>query len=321
MRLRLSDSRAIFPHFYSFDKPDKAPVWLGADNHESPSVNAGTLFIVATPIGNLADITLRALEILRSVQCIAAEDTRHTRKLLSYYDIHKPLISHQSNNAKDVVPKLIARLLEGEDIAVVTDAGVPGISDPGAFLVHDAIEAGVDVVGIPGANAATTALVISGLPTHPFAFLGFPPNRGAGRRRFFEAYAHLPMTLVLYESPQRIRDTLNDIETYWGNRNVALARELTKIHEEVSRGRVSEVRNRLPDEVRGELTLVVAGADENAAQAAEREGERDWRKDLESLLMEDGLTLKDAVDRVAQERRIPRREVYQAALAMKKERQ
>ncbi len=287
----------------------------------------GTLYMVATPIGNLADISLRALDTLRSVSLIAAEDTRRTRKLLSHYDIHKPLISYHEHNAGERGPELIGRLREGEDVALVTDAGTPGISDPGTALVLDALEAGIAVTAIPGPSAAITALIVSGLSTHPFAFLGFPPSRGAGRRQFFAKYAALPMTLILYESPQRIRHTLEDIAHYWGERRVAAARELTKLHEEVFRGSVSEALEYFSEGGRGEFTLVVEGSAEDVAGAAgvavgRERGEEstavDWREDLERMLSDSSLSVKDVAEKIAVRYRIPRRTAYREALNLKK---
>lgn len=275
---------------------------------------SGTLHVVATPIGNLGDITLRALEILGAVDLIAAEDTRHTRKLLTRYDIHKPLLSYHSRNAGERGPQLLGRLKEGQSVALVTDAGTPGISDPGVSLVSEALAQGFPVVVIPGPSAVISALVVSGLPTHPFAFLGFPPARGNGRKRFFESNGSLPMTLVLYESPKRLLRTLQDMLSLWGDRRVAVARELTKHYEEVFRGTVSEAVEHFAGETRGELTLVVAGCE------ASHEGEKDapdWRQELRRLLEDMSLTVKDAADAIAGQWKLSRRLVYQEALRIR----
>jgi 16S rRNA (cytidine1402-2'-O)-methyltransferase len=280
-------------------------------------MESGTLFVVATPIGNLADITLRALDTLRSVNLIAAEDTRHTRKLLSHYDIHKPMVSYHNHNMKERGPHLVGRLQAGENIAVVTDAGSPGVSDPGTLLVQEALEADIPVVCIPGPSAAITALVASGLPTHPFAFLGFPPNRGTGRKRFFASYAKLPMSLILFESPQRLLQTLKDISNSWGSRKVAVARELTKMHEEMFRGTVEEAQAHFSEGVRGEVTLVVAGAEEDETATVTGENSLEWKEELQDLLYQQNLTVKDATEQIVQRRRLPRRAVYQAALALR----
>lgn len=278
----------------------------------------GALFVVSTPIGNLSDITLRALETLRSVDCIAAEDTRHTRKLLSRYDIHSPLVSYHSHNATERGPELIRRIEAGERIALVTDAGTPGISDPGALLIERAVALNLEVSVIPGPTALVAALVASGLSPQPFAFLGFPPPRGATRRRFFADHAALPMTLVLYESPRRLQKTLAEILDAWGNRRVAVARELTKIHEEIFRGTVSEALGRFSEEARGELTLVIGGPDVEAQPDTDAEAS-DWREELKRALGEGGLSVKDAADLVSRKHGLPRRLVYREALEARKE--
>jgi 16S rRNA (cytidine1402-2'-O)-methyltransferase len=298
----------------------------------------GTLYVVSTPIGNLADITLRALDTLRAVNLIAAEDTRHTRKLLSYYGIHKPLVSYHEHNARQRGGELLEKTASGQSVALVTDAGTPGVSDPGKLLIEAALERGMEPIAIPGATALISALVVSGLSTQPFVFLGFPPARGAERRRFFEKNARLEMTLILYESPKRLAKTLKDMLGSWGERRVAVARELTKIHEEIFRGSISEALGHFPGEVRGELTLVVEGAeagrnaDSQSHPAPElrsfgperlnlnstNEGSPAWRDELKGLLMR-GVSSKEAVSTVAGRFDLSRRVVYQAALAMKKD--
>ena len=297
----------------------------------------GTLYIVSTPIGNLADITLRALDTLRAVDLIAAEDTRRTRKLLSYYDIHKPLISYHEHNARRRGGELIEKIASGQSVALVTDAGTPGVSDPGKLLIESALRRGMEPVAIPGATALISALVVSGLSTQPFVFLGFPPARGAQRRRFFEKNARLEMTLILYESPKRLAKTLKDMLGSWGERRVAIARELTKIHEEIFRGSISEATGHFSGEVRGEFTLVVEGAGpgwnadsqsclkreprsigpERLDPAAPYQESPAWRYELEGLLL-GGLSSKEAASAIAGRFNLPRRMVYQAALAMKK---
>lgn len=280
------------------------------------AASAGALFVVATPLGNLADITLRALEVLRSVDLIAAEDTRHTRKLLSFYDIHKPLVSYHSQNLRKRGTELAARVRAGALVALVTDAGTPGISDPGALLVEQLLAQNLMVTVIPGPTALIAALVTSGLPTHPFAFLGFPPAGGSGRRRFFAAYAGLSMTLILYEAPQRLSKTLGDILLIWGDRPIAIARELTKRFEEFFRGTVSAAAAHFSGEVRGELTLVVAGCGEGDAAAPLPS---DWHQDLTFLLQESRLPVKQAAAEIVSRYGLPRRTVYQKALALSKE--
>ncbi len=289
----------------------------------------GTLYVVSTPIGNLADISLRALDTLRTVNLIAAEDTRHTRKLLSYYDIHKPLISYHEHNARQRGGELIEKIASGQSVALVTDAGTPSVSDPGRLLIEAALERGIEPVAIPGATALISALVVSGLSTQPFVFLGFPPARGAERRRFFEKNARLEMTLVLYESPRRLTKTLRDMLGGWGERRVAIARELTKIHEEIFRGSISEALEHFSGEVRGELTLVVEGAGagldvnsklspgpESMNPDAFNQGSADWRDELKALL-QGGLSSKEAASAIAGRFNLPRRLVYQVALEIK----
>lgn len=283
-------------------------------NRTREKARSGMLHVVATPIGHLGDITLRALETLRTVDLIAAEDTRHTRKLLTHYDVHKPLVSYHSRSSKERGLELLERLQSGESLALVTDAGTPGISDPGALLVSEALEQGISVSVIPGPSAVIAALVISGLPTHPFAFLGFPPPRGTGRRRFFESASSLPMTLVLYESPRRLPRTLQDILASWGNRRVSVARELTKHYEEVFRGAVSEAMEHFTGEVRGEVTLVLGGY---AAPDEPSEEGLDWREELGRVLKDSGSGVKEAADAVAGQYGLPRRLVYQEALRIR----
>lgn len=280
---------------------------------EAPEHTGGQLFIVATPIGNLSDITLRALDVLRSVDLIAAEDTRHTRKLLSRYDIHKPLISYHANNARRRGEDLLAKIGAGKSIAVVTDAGTPGISDPGFLLIDEAIKRGVQPVAVPGPTALIAALVVSGLPTHPFAFLGFAPPKGSGRRRFFEESGNLAMTLVLYESPKRLSKTLRDILDTWGDRRIAAVRELTKVYEEVFRGTASEALAHFEDP-RGEFTLIVAGQGAESSSSAQEAG---WEDEL-SFLLEKGTPSREAASAISSRFGIPRRKAYQAALKLKK---
>lgn len=272
----------------------------------------GKLFIIATPIGNLADITLRALETLRAVDLIAAEDTRHTRKLLSYYDIHKPLISYHEHNARQRGIELLGKISEGLKIGIVTDAGTPGISDPGMLLIESALEQGIEPVSIPGPTALITALVAGGISTHPFAFLGFAPAKGAERKRFFDRYKALEMTCILYESPKRLSRTLQDIADAWGDRRIAVARELTKIHEEIFRGTVSGAMKHFEIEPKGELTLVVEGSTGESL----RTETVNWQAELRSML-EQGISSKEAASTIAGRFDLPRRLVYQTALRMK----
>ena len=278
-------------------------------------MTSGSLYIVGTPIGNLADISFRAVDTLRCVDRIAAEDTRHTRKLLSHYDIHKPLVSYHSQNMQKRGPQLLQNVQLGESLALVTDAGTPGISDPGSLLVRQALDMGIQVVNVPGPAALITALVISGLPTQPFCFLGFPPSRGAGRTRFFQLYSTLPMTVIIYESPQRLHRTLSNLLQFWGNRQVAVARELTKKYEEVYRGTIDGAQDYFPEKVRGEITVVIAGAEQEAGDVDE---EQQWHGELADLIDNRRLTVKAATDEVAAKYAISRRTVYQEALRLKR---
>ena len=220
---------------------------------------SGTLYVVATPLGNLKDITLRALEVLKSSDLIAAEDTRRTQKLLSAYDLHVPLTSYHEHNKQAKSRLLIDRLLRGEKVGLVTDGGTPGISDPGRELVQQAREAGIQVVPIPGPSAVTCALSVSGMEGGAFVFLGFLPRRRSRRRRILEETATQGRTVVLYESPYRIKKLLSEIKELLGDVEVFLTRELTKIHEELLSGTVSQVLQGLGErEVLGEITLILA---------------------------------------------------------------
>ncbi len=218
------------------------------------------LYLVATPIGNLGDITLRALEVLRSVDLIASEDTRKTSILLIHYDIHKPQKSYHAFNEKKVVPKLLERLLDGESVAVVTSAGTPGISDPGYSLVKAAIEHDIPVTAIPGPSAVVMALTLSGLPAHSFTFKGFPPRKSGARQRFIAEDADSPHTQIYYESPHRITAFLEDALAVLGDRPAVIANDLTKKFESVYRGSLQELSVMLQTETpRGEYTVVIEG--------------------------------------------------------------
>lgn len=217
------------------------------------------LYLVATPIGNLSDITLRALETLRQVDVVASEDTRKTGLLLKHFDIKKPQIAFHEHNEAQAGQKIMALLEEEKSVAVVTNAGTPGISDPGFTLVRRAIDAGVAVTMIPGPTAFVMAVVLSGLPTHAFTFRGFPPRKSGKRRRFLAVDQESPHTLVFYESPYRLRAFLEDAIEVYGDRQAALANELTKMFESVQRGRLSELLAGLEEEPRGEYVVVIAG--------------------------------------------------------------
>ena len=229
----------------------------------------GRLYVVATPIGNLEDITLRALRVLREVELVATEDTRRTRILLDHYQIDKPLTSVYEHNESQKAPGLIRRLQEGASIALVSEAGTPLISDPGYRLVQLALAHRITVVPIPGPSAVMAALIVAGLPTDRFVFEGFLPKKPGKRRKRLEALRDEPRTLIFYESPRRVHDILGEMRTLWGDRRVVVARELTKKFEEVLRGRITEVQALLGQHPPlGEVTLVVEGAASQARPQA-----------------------------------------------------
>jgi 16S rRNA (cytidine1402-2'-O)-methyltransferase len=275
-----------------------------------------TLFLVSTPIGNLEDITLRALRVLREVALIAAEDTRHTAKLLSHFDIRTPTTSFYEQVEHERTPRLVARLEAGDSIALVSDAGTPGVSDPGYRLVTAALAAGLRVEAVPGASSLLAALVPSGLPTSSFSFVGFPPARQQARDRWLTSLADRPETLVLFEAPHRVRETLEAVRRVLGNRQIAVARELTKVHEEFLRGTVTSVLERLPTP-RGEFTLVLAGA-------GEPQTDQMPLPDPSSLLVEFGqltenakISRREAVNSLASRYGISSKELYKAIEAAK----
>lgn len=226
----------------------------------SPNLTKGILFIVSTPIGNREDITLRALRILKEVDLIAAEDTRHTGLLLKHFGIETPLSSYFEGNELRKRDLILSRLKQGDRVALASDAGTPGISDPGFRLIQLAIENQIPVVPIPGPSAVITALSVSGLPTDAFLFKGFLPHKSTKRRGLLEQLEETRETIIFYESPHRILDTLKDISDILGDREIVLARELTKIYEEVLRGRVSDIQGQITGrKMKGEITLVISG--------------------------------------------------------------
>lgn len=275
----------------------------------------GTLYVVATPIGNLGDLSPRAAEVLRSVQAVAAEDTRRTLRLYAHLAARPPpLLSLPAFDERARLGTVLARLLAGEDVALCTDAGTPAISDPGEALVAAAWEAGVRVVPVPGPCAAVAALVASGLPTARFLVAGFLARKGTSRADALRWLATVPATLVLYEAGNRTRATLRDLARALGDRPAAVARELTKLHEEIARGRLSELADRFAGEVRGEVTLVVAGAE----RAARGEGPPE---DLEAELrrrLAAGEPPSEIARTAARARGLPRREVYARLEALKR---
>lgn len=278
---------------------------------------AGTLYIVATPIGNLEDITLRALRILKEVDLIAAEDTRRTRKLLTHYGIQKPLTSYHEHTGKTKSTQLIHRLREGCRMALLSDAGTPLLSDPGFRLVQAVIGEGIPVIPIPGPSALTAVLSASGLPTDSFIFEGFLPAKKNARRGKLASLREEERTLVFYEAPHRVRESLLDLLKILGDRAVVLGREVTKIHEEFLRGPVSQViieaKRR---EWRGEITLVVAGA--VRVRGGDRERDRDREGELRAEIQRlrgEGMRVKEIAEVLGENFSIPKKEVYRLVLA------
>lgn len=271
----------------------------------------GTLYLIATPIGNREDISLRALRLLREVKLIAAEDTRHTGQLLAHFEIRTPLTSYFEHNKLAKLEEIVAALAAGGDVALVSDAGTPGLSDPGYELVRAALDSGHAVTPVPGASALLAALVASGLPTDAFVYLGFLPRKDSDRRRLLASVSREPRTLIAFEAPHRLLDSLSDIQSTLGNREMAVARELTKIHEEIFRGSASAARAHFASkEILGEITLVIAGADPHAE---EKWDEARVQAELQKLA-DEGMKKKDAAKFVAELSGWPPREVYKIAL-------
>ena len=269
-----------------------------------PEATTGSLYVVATPLGNLEDVTLRALRVLREVSLVACEDTRRTRRLLGAHGIRTATTSYFEHNARFKGEQVMEALRAGRDVALVSDAGTPAISDPGERLVRDARAAGIAVVPVPGPSAATAALSVCGLPTDRFLFIGFLPAKALARRRALDALASERPTLVFYESPVRVVESLRDMLEALGDRDAFLCREATKLHEEYLRARLSSLHDRLAgDVVKGEIVLVVAGAPEKASAS-------DDPVALYRRLAAEGRTRREAVKEVARRLGRPAREVY-----------
>lgn len=269
------------------------------------------LYVVATPIGNLEDISQRALRILREVRLIAAEDTRKTKRLLNFYGIKTPMTSYHEHNKRSKLDYLLGRLAEG-DVALVSEAGMPGMSDPGYELIVAAIQKGIPVIPIPGPSAVLTALVVSGLPTDRFLYVGFLPHKAGARQRLLESVTNESGTIIALESPHRLQATLNDIFLTLGDRRIAICRELTKIHEEVFRGTVSQAIKHFT-EPKGEFTLVIEGKREkNRAQLTEK-----IEQQLHYLYLS-GATAREAMAKIAGETGLSRKELYRAWLKLDK---
>jgi 16S rRNA (cytidine1402-2'-O)-methyltransferase len=269
----------------------------------------GTLYLVATPIGNLEDITARALRVLGAVSLVAAEDTRTARRLLNHFNIHARLVSYNEHNRRARIPQIISELLRG-DVALISEAGTPAISDPGQELVSAAIDAEVSVVAVPGASALLVALAVSGLSTRQFVYLGFLPRQPGERRRLLRDNGSERRTIVCFEAPSRLKASLADIETCLGDRHVAVCRELTKLHEEIIRGPISELIQKMP-KPRGEYTLVIEGAAEPKPAGLDATAMRRIAE-----LRSAGLTAREATQKLAQEMKLTRRQVYDAWLQL-----
>ena len=276
----------------------------------------GKLYISPTPIGNLDDITIRTLNTLKEVNMIAAEDTRHTIKLLNYFDIKKSLISYHEHNKITKGPVIIDKLLDGEDIALVSDAGMPGISDPGEDLIKLAIENGIEVDVLPGATASILALILSGLSTEKFVFEGFLPSDKKQRKERLKEITTEYRTIILYEAPHRLINMLKDLKGVFGDRKVAVCRELTKKYQEVFRGNVGEALDKFKkDKPRGEFVIVLEGiSKENLEDIDKKLWEDMSLKEHILMYMDKGFTKKDSVKKVAKERDIPKREVYKESI-------
>ena len=274
-------------------------------------MEAGKLYICPTPIGNLEDITLRTLRILREVDIIACEDTRHSLRLLNHYEIKKPLTSYHEHNIKEKGPTLIQKIKEGTNLALISDAGMPGISDPGQDLIRLAIQEDIDVVGLPGPTASITALVVSGFSTDKFVFEGFLPSKKKERVTALENIELEKRTIIFYESPHRVTNSLKDMLLTLGNRKIAIGRELTKHYEEIFRGNIEAAIERFSeDQVKGEFVIIIEGNKE--VQVIEVNIEEELIKHIEN-----GLTKKEAIKRIVEEKKIPKNLVYAESLKLK----
>lgn len=278
--------------------------------------DSGILYVVSTPIGNLEDITLRALRILKEVDLIAAETVSHSRKLCQNYGIKTKLISYNQHNQRRKGPELIRRLKSGLDMALVTNAGTPGVSDPGALLINQAVEEGIKVSPIPGPSAVISALSVSGLRTERFLFLGFLSHRSSKRRKELKDLMSEQRTLVFFEAPHRLQAMLKDLKDVLGDRQMVLLREMTKVFEEIKRGLVSAVLDQLePDHIKGEFTLVVAGSEKNVEEGSI---DRETKREMERLLKEDNMSIKDVATRISEEKGLTYRRLYKACLSIKR---
>lgn len=276
----------------------------------------GILYLCPTPIGNLEDMTFRTLRILKEVDIIAAEDTRHTIRLMNYFEIKKPLTSYHEHNKQEKGPILIEKILNGEDIALVTDAGMPAISDPGEDLVKLAIENNIELIALPGPTAFVLALVVSGFSTRSFIYEGFLSQSKKSRREELEKFVSETRTVIVYESPHRLKDLLKDISTVLGNRNLSISRELTKKYEEIFRGSTDESIEKFTKEgPRGEFIVVIEGISQ---EKVESEREEEWRqlsiKEHLAQYIDRGMSKKESIKAVSKQRKVHKNIVYQEAL-------
>ena len=285
-------------------------------NSITTNQSSGILYVVSTPIGNLEDITLRALRVLKTVDMIAAENVTHTRRLCEHYGIRTRLASYHQHNQKVKAPEFIRRLKSGHDIAIVTDAGTPGISDPGVYLIDRAVKEEIKVSPVPGPSAVIAAISISGFLTKGFVFFGFLPNRQGKRRKELEKLISEPKAIVFFEAPHRLKSMLTDLSDILGDREIVMLREMTKVFEEVIRGRVSEIVTHLtPERIRGEFTLVVAGNSEE--EKPQGLGEEVQGR-IEELLAEKEKSIRDIAHLISGEQGIAYREAYKECLARRK---
>ncbi len=277
---------------------------------------SGTLYIVSTPIGNMEDITLRALKVLNGVNIIAAESADHTKGLCKHYKIKTKLTSYNQHNRKAKAPELIRRLKSGQDVAIVTDAGTPGISDPGVYLINLVANEGMTITPIPGPSAVITALSVSGLPSEQFLFLGFLPNKSGKRKKAIAGLTSEPRTMVFFEAPHRIRKMLEDLREIFGDRQVVMLREITKVFEDVKRGPISAVLEHLtPEKTRGEFTLAVAGKEAEKSQVLSKE----VLNRIKGLLAEEARSVKDIAALLSKEEGLAYRQIYKECIARKRD--
>jgi len=292
-------------------------VGIMSQNPQSKIQNpkSGTLYVVSTPIGNMEDITLRALKVLKSVDIIAAESVAHTKGLCEHYKIKTRLTSYNQHNRKIKAPGIIKQLKSGQDVGVVTDAGTPGISDPGLYLINLAANEGMAVTPIPGPSAVIAALSVSGLPSEQFLFLGFLPNKAGKRKKAIAGLTSEPRTMVFFEAPHRIRAMLEDLRETLGDRQMVMLREITKVFEDVKRGTISTVLEHLtPDRTRGEFTLAVAGKEIKKHEPLSEE----ILNRIEALLAEDVRSIRDIAALISKEDGIAYRQIYKECISRKR---